>query len=298
MLHHELVRRFRLRVAAGATLGAAAAFAALPAPARAQEDPAKTRWVFQGELTSVLSHGNSEALTLGLGTVIRRQWEKDALRFEAGAIRVETGKITRKAVGTADAFTVTRDVERTKTAEALSARGRYDRRISERVFAFGGVDWLRNTFAGIDSRFLVAVGGGSKLAASDRTRFSLSYAATYTFQQDVVRNPFVGTDFVGARAGWELWRKVSASTVFESNFTGDQNLRDTEDRRFDLTNALTVDINDKLALKPSLQLQWRNRPSLADVPLYAADGSATGAKVKAPLEKLDTFFRLALVLTF
>jgi putative salt-induced outer membrane protein YdiY len=295
MFRSASARRCGLRLAAAAAL-AAAVLAPPPASAAAQEDPAKIRWAFQGELTSVLSHGNSEALTLGLGTVIRRQWEKDALRFEAGAIRVETGKITRKAVGTADAFTVTRDVERTKTAEALFARGRYDRRISERVFAFGGVDWLRNTFAGIDSRLLMAAGGGSKLAASDRTRLSLRYAATYTFQADVVKNPFVGTDFVGVRVAWELWRRVSASTVFESAFTGDQNLRDTDDLRVDLTNALTVDVNDKLALKPSLQLLWRNRPSLSDVPLYATDGSATGAKVKAPLEELDTFFRLALVL--
>ena len=288
-------RRRPLVLAAAAAL--AAAF--LATPARAQETgPAEPKWTFQGELTSVLSHGNSEAVTLGLGSVIRREAEKNALRLEAGAIRVETGKITRKAVGTADAFTVTRDVDRSKTAESLFARARYDRTLSERVFAFGGVDWLRNTFAGIDSRFLVAAGGGSKLADGDRTRFSTSYAVTYTFQQDVVKNPFVGTDFVGVRLGWELWRKVSASAVFESDFTGDQNLRDTGDRRFDLTNALTVDVSDKIALKPSLQLLWRDQPSLADVALYAADGTPTGTKVRAPLEELDTFFRLALVLRF
>lgn len=281
------------------SLAATAALALLAAPAEAQEaSAAPPKWSFQGELTSVLSHGNSEAVTLGLGSVIRREAEKNALRFEAGAIRVETGKITRKAVGTADAFTVTRDVERSKTAESLFARARYDRTLSERVFAFGGVDWLRNTFAGIDSRFLLAAGGGSRLAAGERTRFSTSYAVTYTFQQDVVKNPFVGTDFVGVRLGWELWRKLSATAVFESDFTGDQNLRDTGDRRFDLTNALTVDVSDKIALKPSLQLLWRDQPSLADVALYAADGTPTGTKVRAPLEELDTFFRLALVLRF
>jgi len=270
-----------------------------PSSARAQdEDPAKTRWVFAGELTSVFAQGNAESLTLGLGTVIRRQWAQDGLRFEAGAVRAETGKISRRAVGTADAFSVTRDVERSKTAEAMFARARYDRTVSEQVFLFGGVDWLRNTFAGIDSRFLVAAGGGNKLADSDRTRFSATYAMTYTFQSDVVKNPFVGADFVGARVGYELWRRVSASTVFESAFTGDQNLKDTEDRRLDLTNALTVDVNDKIALKPSLQFQWRNRPSLADVDLFTAAGVATGTKVQAPLEKLDTFFKLALVLTF
>ena len=56
-------------------------------------------------------------------------------------------------------------------------------------------------------------------------------------------------------------------------------------------------MNDKIALKPSLQFLWRNRPSLTDVPLFAPDGTATGTKVKTPLQKLDTFFRLALVVT-
>lgn len=59
-----------------------------------------------------------------------------------------------------------------------------------------------------------------------------------------------------------------------------------------------MDVSDKIALKPSLQLLWRDQPSLADVPLYATDGSPTGTKVRAPLEELDTFFRLALVLRF
>lgn len=270
-----------------------------PLSARAQaEDPARTRWVFGGELTSVFAQGNAESLTLGLGAVIRRQWAHDGLRFEAGAVRAETGKISRRAVGTVDAFSVTRDVERSKTAEAMFARARYDRTVSQKVFLFGGVDWLRNTFAGIDSRFLVAAGGGNKLADSDRTRFSTAYAVTYTFQSDVVKDPFVGADFVGARVGYELWRRVSASTVFESAFTGDQNLKDTDDRRVDLTHSLTVDVNDKIALKPSLQLLWRNRPSLTDVALFRADGTPTGTKVQTPLEKLDTFFKLALVLTF
>lgn len=276
-----------------------AVFGLIPATLSAQEeDPARKRWAMGGEVTSVLAQGNAESLTLGLGLVVRRVWEKSAFRFESGAVRAETGRITRRAVGTANDFSVTRNVERSKTAEAVFARVRYDRTLSDKVFLFGGSDWLRNTFAGIDSRLLLAAGGGNKLVDSERTRLSTSYAATYTFQEDVVKNPFVGTDFVGARLGYELWRRVSPSTVFESAFVGDQNLKDTEDRRVDFTNALTVDVNDRIALKPSLQFQWRSRPSLADVDLYTAGGVATGTKVQAPLEKLDTFFKLALVLTF
>jgi putative salt-induced outer membrane protein YdiY len=280
-------------------LAVAAALLGSPWAVRAQsDDVARTRWAFTGELTSVLSQGNSEAITLGLGSVIRRRWERDAPRFEAGAIRVETGKITRRAVGTAAAYTVTRDVTRTKTAESLYARGRYDRTVSTRAFLFGGVDWQRNTFAGIDSRLLLAAGGGNKLVDSDYTRLSTSYALTYTFQSDVVKNPFVDAGFGGTRVGWELWRKLSESAVFENTFVGDLNLKDTDDRRLDMVTSLSVDVNKVVALKPSLQLMWRNHPSLTEVPLYASDGTPAGTSVRTPLEKLDTFFRLALVLTF
>jgi putative salt-induced outer membrane protein YdiY len=262
------------------------------------DDPARQGWVFEGELTSVLSRGNSENLTLGFGATTRRRWEKDALRFEVGWVRVETGRITVRAVGTAGDFAVERDVEREKTAESVKARGRYDRTLSERVFVYGGIDWLRNTFAGIDSRTLLALGGGNTWAESDRTRFSTAYAVTYTFEEEVVANPFFDSDFAGLRFGYELWRRISESAVFESELIADLNLQETEDRRFDLENSMTVDVNDAIALKPSLGFSWRNLPALRDVPLFTPEGVNTGTTVRTPLEKLDTLFRLALVLTF
>lgn len=269
-----------------------------PATAQESDDAALQRWVLEGELTSVLSRGNSENLALGLGATARRRWERDALRFEAGWVQVETGRITVRAVGTSDNFAVERDVEREKTAESLGARGRYDRSLSERVFVYGGVDWLRNTFAGIDSRTLLALGGGNTWVDSDRTRFATDYALTYTFEENVVQNPFTDSDFAGVRFGYELSREVSESTVFESELIADLNLKETEDRRVDLDNSVTVDINDAIALKPSLRFSWRNLPALRDVPLFTAGGEDTGTVVTAPLKKLDTLFRLALVLNF
>ena len=288
------------RTAAGLVLAAAAVLLAFPAPASAQdgENPARQRWVFEGELTSVLSRGNSESLALGVGATARRRWQRDALRFEAGWIRVQTGRITRRAVGTADDFSVERSVDTETTAESVTARGRYDRTLSERFFLYGGVDWLRNTFAGIDSRVLVAVGGGNAWADSDRTRFATDYAFTYTFEEDVVENPFTESDFAGVRVGYELWHRISSSAVFESELIGDLNLDDTEDRRVDVDNSMTVDVSDAIALKPSLRLSWRNQPALKTVPLFTPGGADTGTTVRAPLRKLDTLFRLALVLSF
>lgn len=287
--------RFRWSVASVAVIGCALLIA-LPASAQ-DEDPALTRWVLQGEFTSVLSQGNSESFTAGLGAVLRRQWDRDGLRFEAGAIRTESSRITRQAFGTADDFRVDVMSDSEKTAESLFARGRYDRTINDRFFAYGAVDWLRNTFAGIDSRFLLALGGGNTWIDRDNVRFKTNYAATYTIQRDVVERPGAEQEFPGARLGWEYWNQVTESAAFESALIVDLNLADSDDVRYDFTNSLAVNVSNRIALKPSLQLLWRGLPSLTDIPLFAVDGTETGESVQAELDNLDTFFRLALVLT-
>lgn len=292
-------RRAGLSLPGGLALLAAAALLAVPRPASAQdEDEARQRWVLKGELTSVISQGNSEAITLGLGASLRRRYEKSAFKFEAGAVRVETGTITRRAVGTAGDFTVSRDVDREKTAESMFARGRYERTVSDAVFLYGGVDWLRNTFAGIDSRTLFAFGGGYGWLDTERSRLSTDFAVTYTFEESVVENPFTKSDFAGVRVGWDYWRQLTASTEFESKLVADQNLDESDDRRILFANALSVDVNDLIALKPGVLFNWRNQPALTEVPLFTAAGTDTGTTVETPLEKLDTVFTLALVLTF
>lgn len=286
-----------LRQSSGAALVALAALT-LPVGLQAQdEDPALTRWTFQGEFTTVLSQGNSESFTAGLGTVIRRQWENDALRFEFGGIRTESSRITRRAVGTVDDFAVDVTSDSEKTAESLFARGRYDRTLSDRFFTYGAVDWLRNTFAGIDSRFLLAGGAGNTWIDQETQRFKTNYAVTYTIQKDVVERPDTDQNFPGARLGWEYWNRLTGTSTFDSVLLVDLNLSDTDDVRYDLTNSLAVNINQKLALKPSLQFLYRTRPSLASVSLFSPGGEDTGETVLTELEKLDTFFRLALVLT-
>jgi putative salt-induced outer membrane protein YdiY len=297
--HHPIRRIVRLVLPVLAALS----LLVVPLPLLGQEedpeeDEARRRWVFEGELTTVISQGNSEATTLGFGSTVRRRWARDAVRIEGGWVRVETGRISRRAVGTPDDFSVERSVDTDKTAEASFLRGRYDRTLSERFFVYGGADWLRNTFAGIESRLLLAVGGGNQWTDSDATRFSTNYAFTYTFQEDVVENPFLETDFAGVRVGWEYFRRISGSAQFESVLVSDLNLQETDDLRFDLVNSLQVAVNEAIALKPSLQLLWRNQPSLTEVPLFTGGGADTGETVQAPLRKLDALFRMALVLTF
>ena len=285
-------------------LGCVAVLGVSASRAEAQ-DERELGWFLNVELTAVWTAGNAETSTFGLGTTLRHVWERMEFKAEGGGVRSQTTRVTRTAVGTEDSFTVQTEENREKTAEAYYARGRFDYTISPRFFTFGGVDWLRNTFAGIDSRTLAVIGAGNTWADTDRVKFKTDYGVTYTFQSDVVENPFLKSNFPGVRAQYDFLWKATGSTEFTSVFIGDWMFSEESDApdskadlRMDFTNALSVAINSKLALKPSLRLVWRNDPALTDVPLFASDGTPAGVDVQVPLQKLDSFFSLALVVKF
>jgi hypothetical protein len=271
---------------------------ALPAfgsSARAQDEEKELGWFFTGEISGVWTGGNSESNTLGLASTLRRVWSRSELKLEGGAIRSESALTTRTAVGTTTDFQVQEVTNREKTAENYYLRGRYDYQVSPLFYTFGGADWLRNTFAGIDSRILFAAGAGNTWYDKADVRFKTDYSLTYTFQEDVIENPFIKANFPGVRLAYDFWWQLTSSTEFESTLTSDLNLDNTEDIRLDFTNALPIAISSKLAFKPSLQLLWRNEPSLTEIDLFQPDGTPTGDKVLVPLNKLDSFFTVALV---
>jgi len=269
---------------------------ALIAPRGAQaQDEKELGWFFTSEFAAVTTAGNAESITFGLGTKLRGVWPRAELRVAAGALHAESGMRTRRAVGTTSNFVVEDETIRETTAENFYARSRLDYQVTPVFTVFGGVDWLRNTFSGIDSRFLVAAGAGNVWADKERVRFKTDYGITYTFQEDVVSNPFIKSNFPGLRFAYELFVDVTSSTDFESGLVTDWNLDNTDDVRIGWTNALPVSISSRLALKPSLELNWRNDPSLTEVELFAPSGTPLGSTVLVPLRKLDSILTIALV---
>jgi hypothetical protein len=142
---------------------------------------------------------------------------------------------------------------------------------------------------------LIAAGVGNKWVDNDNVRFKTDYSFTYSFQKDVVENPITKTNFPGVRFAYDFWYNLTASTEFESIFIADWNLDNTKDARIDFTNSLPIKISEVFTLKPSLQLLWRNEPSLTAVDLFSSDGTSTGSTVLIPLKKLDSLFSLTLV---
>lgn len=266
-------------------------------PGHAQDEVDSEGWSYTGKVTAVWAAGNSQSSTFGIGSTVRKEGGRNQLQFEASAVRTESGIRTRRAVGTSSSYRVEETTEHEKTAENYRLRGRYDWKASNRVVFFIGADWLRNTFSGIDSRMLIATGAGNVWADRDDFRFKTDYGVTYTFQDDVVQDPFLKSNFPGVRFSWDLLRKLTSTTRFESVLVMDANLDETDDIRLDFTNGVSVAVSSSIALNPSLQLLWRNDPSLASIDLVSDAGVPTGETVLEPLQKLDSLFTMALVVT-
>jgi len=287
------IKRLSWSVAASAILLSTTAV-----PALAQDDERELGWLFEAELGGLWTGGNQTTGTFLLDGRVDYVWPRSKFHFRVGGFTTESSVTTTTAVGTGqDDFQLNESTVSQKTAETFYSRARYDYDISERFYVFGGGDWLRNTFAGIDSRFLVAGGAGNVWADNDRVRFSTDYAVTYTFEQDVVENPFTNANFPGLRLAYDFDWQLTTSTKFESELTGDFNLDNTDDIRLNWYNGLPIDISSVLAFVPSLRLLWRNDPALQEVPLFDGLGNPIGS-VFTPLEELDSYFSLSLLFKF
>jgi len=252
-------------------------------------------WADAAELSFVWTAGNASTNTLGLKNVLTGAAGKSKVSFEVGGIRTQSSMKNRIANGTTANFTVTETSESELTAASYFAKSRYDLSINGSAYWFAGSDWNRNTFSGINNRLTFVSGLGNQFVDTDEFKFRTDLGATYTIQDNVAAGP---TDrFGGVRFTYDLERAVTANSKVTSKLVLDENLANTDDLRGDWTNALTVAMNSRLALKTSAQLLFDNQPSFVDVPLLEG-GVDLGNTVAAELDKVDSVFTVALVMNF
>ncbi|MEN8143616.1 MAG: DUF481 domain-containing protein [Gemmatimonadota bacterium] len=286
----------RLSNIAALAVLAVAAVPAVPALAQEGEDDGEKAWSNTALLTWVATGGNSTTRTLGLSDELMLKSGPSTFIFAAGAIRSEASTRMIIAVGTSTAdFTVEETTTTELTAESYFARSRYERQVAPLVFVFSGLGWDRNTFAGVDNRWTVVGGVGLKVVDTEDTQFKIDIGATYVIQDDVIQAEVVDK-FGGLRFGWNLSHVLTPSTSFSSTLVLDENLSTSSDVRFDLLNALAVQMSDLLALKTSLQLLWDNEPALQSLSLEFPAGTPSGFTVSTPLDKLDSVFTLGVAL--
>jgi putative salt-induced outer membrane protein YdiY len=245
------------------------------------------------DVSYVLTSGNSSTSSLGFKGDITRRWTKHSIGLATGGIRTSSSPDTRVAVGTPDDFEV-RIPESQPTAAAYYARGRYDYKLSERLFYTAGAGWERNRFSGIENRWVVDTGLGYVFLNSARTSFRGAAGITYTSEDFAVDDGGDGS-FIGARVGWDFRHKLLETTTFTHSFIFDQSFEDGSDSRFDAQFGLHVAMNTKLGLKVNWRILYDNQPAFAEVPLFTPGGVPTGLTVLAPYKKTDQGLSVSLV---
>jgi putative salt-induced outer membrane protein YdiY len=249
------------------------------------------------DLSYVLTSGNSSASSLGFKGDLTRRWTKHSLGLAAGGIRASSSSAdARYAVGTTDDFEV-RIPDAEPTAESYYGRGRYDYKLSDRLFYTAGAGWERNRFSGIENRWLVDTGLGYIFLNNERTSFRGMTGITYTNEEYTVEDGRDGS-FVGARLGWDFRQKLFENTTFTHTLMADENLEETDDLRVDAQFGVHVAMSSTLGLKVNWRLLWDNLPALSEVPLLGAGGAPTGLTVLAPYKELDQGFSVSLVFSF
>ena len=245
------------------------------------------------DLSYVLTSGNSSTSSLGFKGDVTRRFTRHSIGFTTGGIRTSSSPNARVAVGTPDDFEV-RIPDAEPTAAAYYARGRYDYRLSERLFYTAGAGWERNRFSGIENRWVVDTGLGYVFLNSARTSFRGAAGITYTSEDFTVADGGDGS-FIGARVGWDFRHKLFETTTFTHSFIFDQSLEDGSDSRFDAQFGVHVAMNTKLGLKVNWRILYDNQPAFAEVPLFTPGGVPTGLTVLAPYKKTDQGLSVSLV---
>jgi putative salt-induced outer membrane protein YdiY len=252
-------------------------------PATAQE-PDDRPWSNAADFSVVLTGGNSEATSLSLTDRFSYRWPRSQVTLTVSALRSRT-------VERGDPELVDGEVivpERSATAEAYSANGKYRYSLTTALLTYGAGSWERDRRAGIDDRFSGVIGIGYRILETERQSFVAEVGVDYT---DENRVDGTGMSYAGVQATLGYERALTETATLTGEVEVLENLEETKDVRVNSTAALTASLSQRLALKLSYLLKFDNRP----VTILVDPGTSDQVFV---FDKTDTRLGASLVVNF
>lgn len=228
------MRRFPVIVGMLLVLGAMP----LMAQEEAEAEKPEPAWVGSLGLSWVSTSGNTDTTTGGLEFLLDRKPEPWGLAFVARGNRAEQDGET--------------------TAENYLVAARVLRTLGERWEAYGGLQYARDPFAGVDGRLVASAGATYLAVESAKHKLSFDMALAYTSEDRVPPEPDVS--FPGGEFGliWE-W-KLGENSKLTERLMYYPNFDDSADWRVASLTGLESAINSWLALKLAFDLRHRNEP--------------------------------------
>ncbi len=216
------------------------------------------KWEDSAELSYVQTGGNTDVMTFSGNNTLKYNFsEKWASTWKLGALYGET------------------DGE--NNAERYYTDIQTDYNASDTLFYYLKAGWLKDKFAGIDSRVYLGPGAGYKFLKGDRQFLSaeagLNYATeSYTDDTD--------SDFLEGRVLGKYEFVFNSKTKFTQTAEYLHNFDNSEKYRINTLTGLVTQLTDMFSLKISYEIKFQNEPS------------------PETLDQTDTLFSVALVVNF
>lgn len=216
------------------------------------------KWNDEAELSVVSTDGNSETKTISAKNILKYKFNERLLgRWKAGALKGES------------------DGER--EAEKYFSEIRLDYLLTEKIYTFGNVGWLKDTFSGIDSRYYVGPGMGYNFLKGP-SHFLLGEAGLNYVNEDYTDD--TDNDFIAGRLFALYEYHFTAKNKFSQSVEYLHAFDDSENYSLNSETALISALNGNLSLKASYIINYDNKP------------------VPDTLEKKDSILAMALVANF
>ncbi|HEV8268956.1 MAG TPA: DUF481 domain-containing protein [Thermoanaerobaculia bacterium] len=208
-----------------------------PTAPPAPPTPPPPLWSGKGELSYVSTSGNTSTQTLGFSAEAEYKPDPWAFLAKAAFVRAEADGEVK--------------------AKSFAALLKGSRKLFDHVDGFVQAGYVHNTFAGIDARYAGEAGIGYGVLTEGRHLLHVEVGLGYTKE-----NRVLGDDrsFATARAGLQYKCVISKTAEFTEEPQFVEDLKDTNDWRFNNVAALSASISTVFSLKVSHTFNYLREP--------------------------------------
>lgn len=209
----------------------------------AQQAPPAKAWTSSAGAGLAITSGNSDTQSLNLSF--------------ATAYDPKTGRLFK-----ADALYLRGSANGETQVDKATALGRYERTLSERLFWFGEISYLRDPFKAIDSLISPIAGVGYQVIKTESRILSVDGGVGATLESSPAR----GSETSGAiKAGESFEWKLSPTSKITQRLNGLWKTDDFDDALYHFDAGIATTITSRAELKLSYLYDYKNKPAVAGI---------------------------------
>ena len=214
----------------------------------AQQTPPAKVWTSSAGAGLAITSGNSDTQSLNLSF--------------ATAYDPKTGRLFK-----ADALYLRGSANGETQVDKASALGRYERTLSERLFWFGEISYLRDPFKAIDSLISPIAGVGYQVIKTESRSLSVDGGVGATLENSpAVDSESSGSETSGAiKAGESFEWKLSPTSKITQRLNGLWKTDDFDDALYHFDAGIATTITTRAELKLSYLYDYKNKPSVVGI---------------------------------